>query len=247
MKATKTLILVVCASLFFLSCKKDSELQKPVAAYDLSLQFNDSYMPLSRVDSAIASWEVNGTSKEIKLSVKEGRLSAPLKEFPEGTGKLTLTVFSTIRFSGISRSEWEFEKEVEIRHAKEYEFIGPADFFDAAWKPRAILTSPLGHKAVVALRPDDAYFRIVNVGDEVEKLTVHRSYWDLINKMEMVAEGNWACETGCRNSQRNVVNKDYFTFFPSLLGNKAWDAIRIEVSYRVPVNMTIYVSMMHQF
>jgi hypothetical protein len=130
---------------------------------------------------------------------------------------------------------------------KEYEYKGPEGFTDPSWKPRVVLTSPLGHKAVVALRPDDAYFRIINVGDEVEKLTVHRAYWDLSNSMQVVAEGDWACQTGCRNNNRDVLNNSYFTFFPSQLDNKFWDAIRIEVSYRVPVNMTIYVSMTHQF
>jgi len=246
MKPSKFILLVICTSLFFLSCKKD-ELQKPLASYNLSLLFNDDYMPLSRVDSAIATWEVNGTKKDIRLTVKEGMLAAPLTDFAEGLGKLSIIVYSTVRFSGVSRSEWAFEKEVDIRHVKEYEYKGPDSFADPSWKPRVVLTSPLGHKAVVALRPDDAYFRIINVGDDVEKLTVHRAYWDLSDKMQAVAEGDWTCETGCRNSNRDVLNKDYFTFFPALLGNKFWDAIRIEVSYRVPVNMTIYVSMTHQF
>jgi hypothetical protein len=246
MKTAKTIILVICASLFFFSCKKD-DLQKLKASYNLSLQFNDNYMPLSRVDSAIATWEVNGSKKDIKLTVKENKLAAPLTDFPEGTGKLTITVYSTIRFSGLSRSDWALEKEVDIRHVKEYEYKGPDGFTDPSWKPRVVLTSPLGHKAVVALRPDDAYFRIINVGDEVEKLTVHRAYWDLSNRMQVVAEGDWACQTGCRNNNRDVLNNSYFTFFPSQLDNKFWDAIRIEVSYRVPVNMTIYVSMTHQF
>jgi len=246
MKTTTTFILVICASLFFFSCKKD-DLQKTKVSYNLSLRFNDNYMPLSRVDSAIATFELNGTKKDIKLVVKENLLAAPLTDFPEGTGKLTIIVYSTIRFSGVSRSEWAFEKEVDIRNAKDYEYNGPQEFNDPSWKPRVVLTSPLGHKAVVALRPDDAYFRIINVGDEVERLTVHRAYWDLSNKMQAVAEGDWTCETNCRNSNRDVLNNDYFTFFPQLLGNKFWDAIRIEVSYRVPVNMTIYVSMTHQF
>ena len=247
MKATKTIVPVILACLFFFSCKKDRDNLSSAALYNLSLQFNDAYMFISRVDSAFATWEVNGTVKQVKLSVKENKLSAPLKDFAEGAGKLKLLIFSNVRFSGVSRSQWEFEQDVEIRHKKEYIYNGPTGFFDPLWKPRVILTSPLGHAAIVALRPDDAYFKILNVGDEVEKVTVHRAYWDLIDKMAVVAEGNWACETGCRDSERNIVNKDYFTFFPTLIGNKAWDAIRIELSYRVPVNMTIYVGMSHQF
>jgi hypothetical protein len=236
MKPKAIVIHLLLSILFFSSCRKEKESALPPGppAEDtpiLAINLNDAYMPATKIDSAIAVWETNGSKKEIKLTIEDRKLTTNLKQLSEGTGKLTLKLFSKIKFGTHYSSQWILEKEMAIDHNKSSLFSAPGNFNDMLWSPRAVLKDGVSRVAVVALRPDDPYFFIEDVPDGLEKIIVYRGYWNTIGGVRNIAGREWECTTGCINSGGDIENKDFFSFLPSQIGNRAWNHIEIIILY----------------
>ena len=234
MKPTIILISLMLGLAFFSSCKKDP-VQKPPPAQQPSAEFvirlHDTYLPASKVDSAFATWEVGGNKQEIKLTLQGNQLTTDLKKLTEGIGKLTLRIYSNIKFANQYPAQWILEKDMMIDHDNTSVFSGPGNFHDLLWSPRVMLKDGTGHSAVVALRPDDPYFFVKNIPDDVVKVVVYRGYWNTIGGVRNVGGDEWQCTAGCTNNNGDIENNQFFSFLPSQIGAKSWNHIEIVVLY----------------
>jgi hypothetical protein len=222
------------------SCKKEKTpgSSNPPAGEPLfSIALTKPYMDGSKIDSAIAVWEVNGQVQRIVLQLKNDALSADIQQFQPGNGKLSIQIISKLLFGGQYPSQWILQKQMGIEANKSVTLNGPSGFRDANWLPRVMLKDAVGHSAVVALRPEDSYFLIKDVPAHLLKLTVSREYYNGINK---VAGGEWSCTT-CIGQQTNIVNTDFFETLPQQLGNRPWNQIGIGIMYTDDVNGGGYV------
>jgi hypothetical protein len=239
MKSTTIILHLLLGVLLLSSCRKDpvqqpETPQPPKDSTVLAINLNDFYMPASKIDSAVAVWEQNGTRQEIKLATVQSKLTANLKKFNEGTGKLTLTLFAKMKFGNHVSSQWILEKEMAINHNTSAVFSAPGNFNDMLWSPRAVLKDGVGHVAIVALRPDDPYFQIKDVPADLAKIVVYRGYWNVSGGVRLVSGREWECFTGCRNPNGSIENNEFFSFFPTSIGNKAWNHIEIIILYEEP-------------
>lgn len=217
------------------SCRKNPSEQPvpPVESAGFVVTLDKACMPGSQIDSAFATWEVNGQKQIIKLQKDNDTLKAPISNFHEGNGRMTLHLYSAIKFQNQYLSQWFHEKQVTIQHSHRIKLNGPTGFHDGQWKPRVLLKSgsALNLQALVALRPDDPYFLVKNLGMNVLKITVARNFWNTIAGVRQVGGGEWVCSTGCTDADRNVENQEYFKFLPTQIGTKAWNHIEIVVLY----------------
>ncbi|RYZ19681.1 MAG: hypothetical protein EOO10_24050 [Chitinophagaceae bacterium] len=249
MKPTAFVLPLLLGLLVFSSCRKDAQhdtqpppVQVPAV---LSINLNDFYMPANKIDSALAVWEVNGTRQQIELDAVENKLTANLETFIEGAGKMTLTLYTKIKFGNHTSSQWVLEKEMAVNHKTSTAFSAPGNFNDMLWSPRALLKDGVGHSAVVALRPDDPYFLVKDVPANFEKIVVYRGYWSTTGGVRLVSGREWECFTGCINANGSIENKEFFTFFPTSIGNKAWNHIEIVVVYELPNGWAYLLDLNH--
>jgi hypothetical protein len=213
----------------------------------MAVNLDNLYIPSNRIDSAIATWNMGIHHQEIRLvmNIEQNKLTANLEKFMEGTGKLTITLFSQKRFGNHRSSEFVMEKDLAIDHKNSVAFSAPASFNDMSWSPRAVLADGIGHVAVVALRPDDPYFMVKGVPANLTKMVVYRSYWNTAGGGRLIAGREWECSTGCSNSNGNIENKQFFSFLPAAIGNSAWNHIEIVLKYEVPNNWTYLLDLNH--
>ena len=228
--STSLFILVV----LFSSCKKDKE-EAPAPApqpdKDLTISLNAAYMPGSKIDSAIVSWEVNGETKTVKMQVAEDKLTAPLNAFTEGNGVLKLQLYSNLKFVYFS-SVWLQEKQLVLKHKEAVSLQGPSGFEDIQWLPRVLLHNIyMKIFATVGLRPSDPYFFVDDAEKNYNEIWISREYWKTRQGLQKVAGGVWECTSNCLNEKGDILNTDFFKFLPTQAGTKKWDHIEIVVRY----------------
>lgn len=189
-------------------------------------------MPGSKIDSAFAIWEINGQKQTVKLQLSNDTLKTAIEQFQEGTGKLTLHLYTAIKFQEQYKSQWFQEKQLSIQHHKVTSINGPTGFHDNHWKPRVLLKDEGNrHVALIGLRPDDPYFLIKNVAANVLRVAVGRDYYNTIGGIRQVGGGEWQCSTGCTDANRNIEDKEFFNFLPMQIGTKPWNHLEIAVVY----------------
>jgi hypothetical protein len=111
-------------------------------------------------------------------------------------------------------------------------YEGPSSFSDAGWFPRVQLKDQIGHEAVVALRPDDAYFFVRDPGHAVIQLKVGRAYWQTVGGVFFAGGDLWTCTQNCNY----VANEEHFKSLPQRIGNKPWNHISITILFETDVN-----------
>lgn len=198
----------------------------------LAVALDKNYLGAGLVDSAFALWETGTQQQRILLSKSNDSLVAGLKQFATGQGRLSLQLFTQIKFGTSNSSQWVYSKEATINPNRELIVAGPGSFQDAHWKPRVEIKDAVGHFAVVALRPDDPYFFVKDVADNLRKLVVGREYWRQGGGVFKVGGGEWQCSSNCRNSYGHVENSQFFSFLPDQIGNSSWNHIEITVLYQ---------------
>lgn len=217
--------------LSFVSCRKDHEVVIPPQKGHLSVNLAEQYLGAAQVDSAIATWTVGEEKNQVRMLVRNDSLIAELEQFREGNGTLIIQVFSNKKFGNQYKSQWLFQNATQINRKKDLGFEGPASFFDSGWKPRVDLTDAIGHRAIIGMRPDDAYFKIVGVGPEVKSLTVDKSYWKTTGGVQLAGQGIWKCSNACTDCSGNVENDEYFKMMPDHMKNAPWNHISLIVLY----------------
>lgn len=214
------------------ACKKENNPGIPtVPKNQLIVALNAQYMDGSKLDSALAVWNVNGRQTIVKMALGHDSLLADLDAFQEGDGHLTLQLYSTIKFENQYSSQWLQEKDLSLKHNRSVAFDGPSGFKDANWLPRVQLRDGIGHLAVVGLRPEDPFFQVINVPAGVLQLVVSREYWHTKSGPVKVGGGEFQCSGGCKNSEGDVINNTFFHFLPQQVGTKTWNHIEIVILY----------------
>jgi len=238
MKSSILSVIAVSLLLLFSSCKKDPIVIKPETKQLFSIKLERQYLGTTEVDSAFVIWETNGVSQKIQLEKRNDSLIAEMNAFNEGTGKLSFRVFSNKKFSNQYKTQYIGSRDASLRKTKATNFTGPVSLMDADWKPRVELWDVVGNKAVIGVRPDDPYFLIRDVGAEVIKLTVEKSYWKGISP---AGQAIFECRSGCSG---NIENTTAFSHLPVQIGNKEWNHIELYVVYERNLNGEGYVLML---
>jgi hypothetical protein len=230
MKSTVTSIL--CVLVLFSSCRRDRHDVITVPQPILSIKLSAPYLAQAQVDSAFAIWNVNNHQQRIRLTISHDSLIAPMNLFEEGNGKMTLHIFSNKKYSNQYYGQWVSRNMITLKKTTALSYNGPASFNDAAWLPRVELKDAIGHKAIVGLRPDDAFFVVKDPGHAITRLTVDRGYWKTVGGIAMAGRGIWECRANCTDA----VNEDYFSFLPGMIGTRPWNHISIAILFEVNDN-----------
>jgi hypothetical protein len=229
MKSIRTSIVFFAVLLFTAACKKDHENSAPSDKAILSVKLNNTYLGAAQVDSAFAIWKTNASEQQIKMHISNDSLIADMGAFNEGSGQLTLQIFSNKKYENQYYAQSVSRKTISLQQTQSVSLRGPASFFDTSWFPRIELADAIGHKAVMALRPDDAYFLVKDPGHAVTKLAVERAYWNLVGGIQLVGVAVWECYTGCID----IPNDEYFKVLPSRIGDRQWNHISLTVVFEI--------------
>jgi hypothetical protein len=234
MKYSITSVLITVLMISFSACKKDKHNNPPapVTTPILSVKLNQQYLAPGQVDSAFAIWKINGQQQRIKMAIRHDSLISEMKVFNEGNGELSLHIFSNKKYSNQHYGQWLSKKTLSLQKTKAISYNGPSSFYDVAWFPRVELADGIAHKAIVALRPDDAFFLVKHPGHAITKLVVERSYWKTIGGIQLAGTGIWECTGGCTD----VANDEYFRFLPGAIGTKPWNHLSIIVLFETTHN-----------
>lgn len=218
--------------LSFSSCKKDPIGPPQVVASVLSVKLHQTYLAAAHIDSAFATWKINGSEQKARLQLSGDSLKADINSWQEGNGTITLHIYANKKYSNQYLGQWVSVKQVSFQKHASLHFEGPQSFSDAAWLPRVYLKDQIGHEAVVALRPDDAYFFVKNPGHSFLRLTVDRAYWKTTGGVFLAGEMIWRCTQNCTD----VVEEDYFKALPQRIGNALWNHISIIILFETDIN-----------
>jgi hypothetical protein len=215
----------------------------PPANAVLAVKITGAYITPGLVDSAFAVWTLAGQEKKVKMEKRNDSLVVSLGEFNEGSGTMAIRLYTTKKFAQHFNSQWFLSKNIELKRSIPVVFVGPNEFKDGDWLPRALVKDGIGHEALVALRPEDAYFSIKEFGHPVVKLEVTREYWQTRGGLVKAGGGQWECNTGCGA----VTNTDFFNFLPGMIGNKQWDHIEWYIMFWTDANGGWSIQLNHTF
>lgn len=225
-------ILIIATWLVWSSCRKTPVHPEPEAKPKiLAVALDPSYMGAALIDSAVATWDLNGQQTRIALTTSNDTLLTNLNQLAAGSGTLTVQVFSKLKFGNFYKSQWIFSRQATISPNNDFSVSGPKSFSDQQWKPRVELKDAIGHFAIVALRPDDPYFFVKDLPGNLESIIVSRDYWRTVGGVNRVGGGQWECSFNCTNSKGHVENTQFFSFLPAQMGTSSWNHIEITVLY----------------
>jgi hypothetical protein len=227
------------------SCSKDP-VGKPQpgsgqqqSAKELRLALNESYLPLSKVDSAVAIWTTNGTTQSVRLQAGDGVLKTSLANFTyQGTGTLTVQLFTQLKVDG-QPLQWEYSAYYQLYRNDAVLLTGPANITDPEWKPRVIFNYDnfMGSRfrAFIALRPDDPYFQLKGVEPVyAKKIEIKRSFHDKASGQLIFSRG-WVCEQArCLDQTTwSMVDRSHFLNLDEQLAGRQWNQFRVEAYFHL--------------
>ena len=231
----------------FSSCKKDHDhhnlpgdggggSQPGPIARNLQLTLNN-YLSSTKIDSALAIWEVNGVNQTVKMALVNDRYQMPLASFNNnGSGILTIQLFSQLKVEG-KPLQWERRQAYTLDRTKEVAWAGPVDVNDPLWYPRAIFhyDNSMGSRfsALVALRPEDAYLELKGVEPAYAKrIEVVRSFHSK-ETGDVVFSRGWVGQHTNLDSKGNLVDRQHFLNLREQLGERVWNQYRIRASFHL--------------
>jgi hypothetical protein len=168
----------------------------------------------------------------VRLQLSGDSLKADISSWQDGNGTLTLHIYANKKYSNQYLGQWVSGRTVALQKNTSLHYEGPTSFYDIAWTPRVQLKDQIGHEAVIALRPDDAYFFVRNPGHAFLRLTVERVYWKTIGGVFLAGGFVWNCTQNCVD----VANEDSFKSLPQRIGNNPWNHISITILFQIDVN-----------
>jgi len=223
--------------LSFYSCKKDPIRQPEAVVSVLSIKLQQHYLNAAQVDSAFAIWKINGSEQRVRLQLSGDSLKADISSWENGSGTLILHIYTNKKYSNQYLGQWESGRRVIMQKNTSLHYEGPSSFNDVAWFPRVQLKDQVGHEAVVALRPDDAYFFVKNPGHAIIQLRVGRAYWQTVGGVFFAGGDLWTCTQDCNY----VANEEHFKSLPQRIGNNPWNHISITILFETDPNGGGYV------
>lgn len=118
---------------------------------------------------------MNGKVQTERLQLSHDTLFVNASTLDKGAGVLTVQLFTNIVLRQ-RKLQWEKRLETTIKPGQPVHWAAPLNFEDNNWFPKVILTdAPTNFTAIVALRPDDAYFLLKNVPPGF-KIELERNY-----------------------------------------------------------------------
>lgn len=214
---------IITGSLLLGACKKNKEEYKtPAGPGNLAIKLDTSYMPVNKIDSALAVWEINGSSKTLKLQLSGDTLRAPLQEFSEGNGRLTIQLYTKVKVNNTDL-QWEKRWQFELQHTEPLILQGPASYEDNNWMPRVILTESFTKFiAILAVRPDDPYFCLKNLPAKYPYIEFERGYYKIPGGVEYAGYGYYKCNGTCGTE---LEDRTFFAQMGNMVGIKPWTSL----------------------
>ncbi len=212
------------------SCEKDNlpppQENKPG---ELSVKLQPDYLNAEQVDSAFIIWRINDQVHRERMVVRNDSLLYPLENLPEGQGELSIHIYSNKKYSRQYPGQWLLKKNIQLKRNNSLALEGPDSFFDSDWFPRVELSDAIGHVAVIALRPDDAYFMVKDPGHEIYSLAVDRGYWKTKGGIALAGRDIWRCQQSCTDRS----DEDFFKSLPGRIGDKPWNHISVYILFEI--------------
>ncbi|HUC79338.1 MAG TPA: hypothetical protein VMR70_00425 [Flavisolibacter sp.] len=215
------------AAFLISGCKKGTDLPGtlPVTG-ELKVLLDTAYVPLSAIDSAIATWGVSGQVQQQKLLLAGDTLWYPLQQLVSGRGRLTIQLYTNVRHKGL---KLQFEKRWEVQLSDQSTIViaGPLSLNDPEWLPRIIIEDKdwTGLTAIVALRTSDPYFSIRNIPARWPLVGLSRGYYKNLNG-QLVAEKVWNNDG---SSRQDIEDRSFFSDLNQQMSGKPWNWMTIDM------------------
>ncbi len=222
--AVSAVLILLCA------CKKDGALSTPSPGekeFQIAVKLNNYMAPVA-IDSAIATWEINGQVQQTKMRLRNDTLYTIMKNVAEGNGRLTLQVFAKMQLHQ-QKLQWERRVDLTLKNNESVRWSSPTNLDDPAWLPRVILTDQ-GSKftAIVGLRPADPYFFLKNVPPGF-KIELARYYVNIPGGALIVGGGVWKCNNVCTDASGAIENREFFRSLATQIGKREWKMVEISI------------------
>jgi hypothetical protein len=214
---------IIISGLLLGACKKNKEDHKaPAGPGHLEIKLDTTYMPADKIDSAIAVWEINGSSKKLKLQISGDTLRAPLQELSEGNGQLTIQLYTKVKVNNTDL-QWEKRWQFQLQHNEPVLLQGPANYEDKNWLPRVILTEHFTKfVAILAVRPEDPYFCLKNLPVKYPYIELERGYYKIPGGVEYAGYGYYKCNGTCGT---DFEDRSFFANMGNMVGIKPWTSL----------------------
>lgn len=244
----KTLAIPVLLIAALAACRKDptavtptpTPVPDPVATgANLEISLNDTYLPASKIDSALAVWETAGTIETVALQWSGNKLVTRSSNFKKaGNGMLTVQLFTQTTVDG-KPLQWERRFAHTLTFSTPLLLVAPTSFTDAAWQPRMVCRSQIdgaGATTIFGLRPDDAYFELKGVDPYIAKRIVVERSFHLNGLTDTVVVKTWVGDKANLDAGGNLLNRTYFASLLTQLGNRPWNKYVVKAQYYAQIN-----------
>lgn len=226
----KILLATLLLTSFLNGCKKDDVVIIPPTVKEnvIAVKLDNSYMPASKVDSAIITWELNGQVQQEKMQLSNDSVYANIKKFTKGNGRLGIQLYTKTKLKQ-QDLQWERRMELNLKHEESLVWNAPADVNENGWFPRIIMIdAPTGFTAIVGIRPADPYFMLKNIPAGF-KIELERGYWVIPGGAISVAHGLWKCNTVCTDSRGIIENREFFSNLLAATNGREWKMLDVGV------------------
>lgn len=227
--ALRPTVLPVVLMLLFVSCRKDKDDSSvPEANPILLVEFVGSYLTFSEIDSAQISWESGNQKSQIHFIKRNDSLFLPLNQLPAQIQEFEIQLFAAKRYNNQYQGIWKSAAQINTGSGVSVKLAAPESFADLDWKPRVRLKDAIGHEASLALRPDDAYFKIAPTPHNYPQIVFERAYWNTIGGVQPIANKTWYCQNDCIDQP----NDSFFADMPERVGQKNWNHISLTILFQ---------------
>jgi hypothetical protein len=210
------------------ACNKKPPLPPVEESQKIAVKLNSNYLAAEKIDSALLLWEINGKVQTERLELTHDTLYTDVKKLDKGTGILTIQLFTNIEVRQ-RKLQWEKSSNITITNSQSVYFTAPLNFEDNNWFPRIIMVdAPTNFTAIVALRPDDAYFLLKNIPTGF-KIELERNYVATPGGAIIVGGGLWKCNSVCTDSRGVIENRDYFRPLADRMKNRTYQMVEVGI------------------
>lgn len=216
-------------SVLAFSCRKQGDSPDTTPTNPLlELSFENSYVSLAEIDSAVFIWsDATGIHRRL-LELRADSLYLPLHDFPAAIIPGKLELYGAREYARQYQGIWVRDIELPAVRSVDIVTSAPTQFEDLAWKPRVRLTDAIGHSAVIGLRPDDPYFLIGATPRFYPQVQMERSYWNTVGGVSPVASKLWDCRNDCIDQP----DESFFADLPARIAGRSWNHISLTVAFR---------------
>lgn len=220
------LSVALIAMVFTASCKKNRITPPVEVNQDLTVKLNTQYLPGTKVDSAMVTWDNGVHAVTKKMILRNDSLILPINSFDKGNGTMTIQLFTQAKLK-TQNLQWEKRFTTKLEDNNSLSFPAPTGYTDAEWNPRVILVDGLTKMtAIVALRPEDSYFFVKNVPAASPRVELERNYTRVPGGAEIVTGGTWKC-SNCAST--TVENRSFFEYQKTQIAGRQWAMVEVGI------------------